>query len=76
MVATESLPPLEGKLTNAQIELLRLFNKNVSEEELAELKKIISNFYWRKLQKKADQAVATEGYTQADFDAWLNDPNQ
>jgi hypothetical protein len=76
MVAAESLPPLEGKLTNAQIELLRLFNKNVSEEELLEIKQIIGRFFLDKFQKKIDNAVESQGYTQADFDAWLNDPNQ
>ena len=74
MVAAQ--PPLEGKLTNAQVELLRLFNKNVSDEDLMEIKRIISNYYWGKLQKKVDESVTKHGYTQADFDAWLNDPNQ
>lgn len=62
--------------TPLQQELFKLFSVSKSEEDLVAIKQLVSNYYMDKLQKKVDKAVEELGYTQEDFDAWLNDPNQ
>ncbi len=64
------------KFTPLQQELLKLYSRDISEEDLLAIKDLIGKYYLDKLQKKVDGAVEKHGYTQEDFDAWLNDPNQ
>jgi hypothetical protein len=72
---TELVPP-STKFTPLQQEMLSLFGKNTSEEDLINIKDLIGKYYLEKLQKKVTAAAEAAGYTQEDFDAWLNDPNQ
>ena len=71
----EAMEP-STKFTALQHELLRLYSMNLSEEELLEIKKMLGQYFWDKLQRKVTEASEKQGYTQDDFDAWLNDPNQ
>ncbi|WP_153797210.1 hypothetical protein [Foetidibacter luteolus] len=71
----EQMPP-PTRFTPLQHEMLRLFNRNTSEEDLLAIKDLIANYFLEKLRDKIDKAVEEHGYTQEDFDAWLNDPNQ
>jgi hypothetical protein len=71
----EAMEP-STKFTPLQHELLELYSKGVPEEDLLAIRDLIGKYYLRKLQQKVDEAVEKQGYTQADFDAWLNDPNQ
>ncbi len=71
----ETMPP-STKFTPLQHELLTLYSMDLSEEELKDIKKILSQYFWDRLQKKVTIASQQMGYTQEDFDAWLNDPNQ
>ena len=64
------------KFTPLQHELLELYGKNVSEEDLIAIKDLIGKYYLEKLRKKVDESVEKNGYTQDDFEAWLNDSNQ
>ena len=64
------------KFTPLQQELLSLYSMDLSEDELKEIKKLLSQYFWDRMQKKVDKAVEELGYTQEDFDAWINDPNQ
>ena len=68
--------PRPTKFTNIQHELLRLYCHNVSDEDLLAIKDLIGRYFMDKLQKKISEAARNLGYTQADFDAILNDPNQ
>lgn len=65
------------KFTPLQHQLLRLYSKNISEEDLIAIKNLIAGYFADKLQKKVSEAAWEAGYrTQEDFDAILNDPNQ
>ncbi len=72
---TEIMPPAT-KFTPLQHELLNIYSMNLSDDELREIKKLLSDYFWERLQKKVTQASEQMGYTQDDFDNWLNDPNQ
>ena len=71
----DHIPP-PTKFTNIQHELLRLYSHNVSDEDLLAIKDLIGRYFMEKLQMKVDAAVEKLGYTQEDFDAILNAPNQ
>lgn len=62
------------KFTALQQELLKLFGREVPEEDLIAIKDMIGKYFLEKLQRKVDAGVNEKGYTQQDFDSWLNDP--
>jgi hypothetical protein len=74
-IVPEHIPP-PTKFTNIQHELLRLYSHNVSDEDLLAIKDLIGRYFMDKLQRKVSDAARKLGYTQEDFDAILNDPNQ
>jgi len=63
-------------LTNLQLELLKLFSYQLPDEELIEIKKLLSKFFAERLKKGTSQIWKEKGYTQEDMDKWLNDENQ
>jgi hypothetical protein len=60
-------------LSNVQIELLKLFATDLSEEDLQELREQLAQFYARKSVGKANEAWKEKGLTQEDMDKWLNE---
>jgi predicted CopG family antitoxin len=60
-------------LNNAQLEILKLFKHEKSEEELLEIKKLLSDFLFRKAIKLADDVYEEKGYTQEDVESWKNE---
>lgn len=63
-------------LSNAQVELLKLFSTKLSENELMELKDLLANFYAKKSIQTADKVWEEMKLTQNNMDTWLNDPAQ
>lgn len=60
-------------LNNAQLEILKLFKHERSEEELFEIKKILSDYLFKKAIKLADESFEEKGYTVEDIEAWKNE---
>ena len=58
--------------TNAQLELLKLFSSNISEEDLNELRKVIVTFLAKKLMDKGDRVWEQEGWTENTMNEFLN----
>jgi len=57
-------PVLSGELTNLQLELLKLYNnKNVPEELLRQIKKLIAKFYLQQAQLEDDKIWNEKNYT-------------
>jgi len=63
-------------LNKTQLEILKLFSKPLSDEELQEIKKVLVNHLSQKLSKKINDISNKKGYTAEDFSNWLNDPAQ
>lgn len=59
--------------TNAQLEILKLFSKEMDEKDLYELKSLLGKFYAKKASDFADKLWEERGYTQADMDKWLHE---
>lgn len=64
------------RFTPLQQELLTLFGREVSEEDLIAIKDMIGKYFLEKLQHAVDTGVEEKGYTQQDFDEWLHDSGQ
>lgn len=63
-------------LSNVQLELLKLYSTNLSEQDLLELRGELAQFYAKKSIETASQVWQEKGLTQADMDEWLNDEEQ
>jgi hypothetical protein len=64
------------KLTNLQLEVLKLFGRNVSDNELLDIKRLIGQYFAEKASDRADRIAEEKGYTNETFENWLNDPQQ
>ncbi len=63
---------LKFPLTNAQVELMKLYSTNLSNQDLEELKNLLSKFYANKAIAQADEIWNEKGLTDADMESWLN----
>ncbi len=63
---------LKFPLTNAQVELMKLYGTNLSSEDLEELKSLLAKFYANKAIVQADEIWDEKGLTDADMESWLN----
>ncbi|MCB9333919.1 MAG: hypothetical protein H6574_22925 [Lewinellaceae bacterium] len=61
----------EKTLSNAQVEILKLFGDNLSEAELADLKKILLAFKLQRVVQLADKTWEDKGWSQETMDKFL-----
>jgi len=60
-----SLPDnLSTKLNAVQLHLLQMFSKNMTDNELIEIKKLLSNYYFKKVEEEVDAFWAKKKFTQ------------
>lgn len=52
--------------------LLRLFDRNMSEEKILPFRKVLVKHYSELLRAEVERVVEEKGYTQEDFDRMLN----
>ena len=57
-------------LNNTQLEILKLFQVERSQEELLEIKKILSDYLFRKAIASANEEHNNRGYTDEDVESW------
>lgn len=63
----------QGTLSNAQLELLKLFSRPMSDAELVELKTLLGKYYAKKVTEETDRLWDERGYTQETMDKWLEE---
>lgn len=61
------------KLSNLQLELLRHFNQNVSEEDLQNIRDIIAKYFADKLTNRFDKVWDNEGWTNETMETFLKE---
>lgn len=54
---------LDTQLSNLQLELLKLYSRNISEADLAEIRELLSQFFAKKATRLADIAWDEKGLT-------------
>jgi len=64
---------LKMPLTNVQLELLKVFSYQLSEEELKELRKEIGKFFLHKAVNEADRVWDERGYSNELMERWLRE---
>ena len=61
---------MEAALNNTQLEILKLFSNRQSEEELQEIKSLLTTYIASKVTFEADKAFDEKGYTIGIFEDW------
>jgi len=64
------------KFSSLQIELLKIYSFNPSENELIEIKRMLAIFFADKLSQLVNKAIEIKNITQQDLENWLNEENQ
>lgn len=64
-----------SKLTNLQLELIKYFRYEVSEEELLEIKRMLAAFFAKRAMDRVDEIWEERGWSDETMDAWLKEDN-
>lgn len=57
-------------LSNMQMELLKMFNHDLPEEQLLEIKELLAKYFANKVDKEMDELWDKKGWSDAQIDAW------
>lgn len=68
----QALAPL-GQLTNVQMELLKVFSKNMPDEQVLEIRLLLSNYFAEKAMDEFDQLENLNGWTKETYQQWSNE---
>ncbi|MES2426533.1 MAG: hypothetical protein V4560_06145 [Bacteroidota bacterium] len=60
-------------LNNTQLEILKLFRNDQTEEELQEIKSLLIAYLANKVTLEADKAFKEKGYTDNVFEKWKSE---
>ncbi|MBK8055126.1 MAG: hypothetical protein IPK35_18090 [Saprospiraceae bacterium] len=73
---TLQIPEKSKNFTPLQLELLKLYANNPPEEELMDIKRLIEQYYSKKLSTLADENAKEHEWSEATIESILNDTNQ
>ena len=62
----------QAPMSAIQMELLKMYAFNPSEEDLLNVKKMLANYFADKLTTKIEKAIEEKGITEQDLEMWLN----
>lgn len=62
-----------GHLSNLQIELLKLFNYNLQEKQIIEIKKLLSSYFAQNITKDIDELWDKEKWDDKTIDNFKNE---
>ena len=63
----------EEPLSTLQLELLKVYSFNPSEEDLLVIKRMLATYFANKLVKRVDKAIENKGISGEDLEKWLNE---
>jgi hypothetical protein len=61
------------KLSNMQVELLKLYAHNVSDSELRDIKKMLAEYFAKKMDDEMDRLWEEKGWDEKTIDQWKNE---
>ncbi|MGB3777661.1 MAG: hypothetical protein WA960_04835 [Tunicatimonas sp.] len=67
------MDPKKNQITNLQQELIKVFSYNVSEEELEDIRDLLSNYFAEKATREMDRLWDEQGWTNETMDEWLKE---
>lgn len=62
---------LDKPLSNLQLEIIKLFNYELSETDLIELKRVLANHFAEKASDEMDKLWEKENWSDETMDNWL-----
>lgn len=65
-----------SRLSNLQLELLKIFSRNISEEQLLEIKGILSRYFADKASDEFEKLAEERGWTAETYKSWANEHNR
>ena len=65
--------PIQRSLNATQLMLLKLFNRDMTEQETKEIRDMLLLYLDNKMQHQIDLDIQNKGITQSDFDKILNE---
>lgn len=66
-------PVLHPPLTNLQLELLKLFGRDVPEEQLLEIRDLLARYFAERATEAMDRIVEERGLTPDDIERWAHE---
>ncbi|MEM1323883.1 MAG: hypothetical protein AAGG75_26725 [Bacteroidota bacterium] len=63
------------KLSPLQLELLKVYALNPSQEDMLEIKKMLANYFADKLSANVAKAIEDKNIKDEDLESWLNNQN-
>lgn len=66
----------QSGLSNLQLELLRLYGTNVSDETLKEIKELLARYFADRASDAMDELWSERGITPEDMPRWANEHNR
>ena len=63
----------KNQITNLQQELIKVFSYNVNEEELEDIRDLLSNYFAEKATREMDRLWDEQGWTNETMDEWLKE---
>lgn len=64
------------KLTNLQLELLKLFSREIPDQYLINIKRMLADYFSKQLTAETDRIWNEKGLTDDDMDRWLKNWNE
>jgi hypothetical protein len=62
---------LDKPLTNLQLELIKMFSLDLSEDQLVEVRQLLTNYFANKASDEMDKLWDENGWTNDTMDKWL-----
>ena len=62
---------LTQKLSNLQLEMLKVFSRNLSEDELLEIRRLLAKYFMQKAVQGADKTWDEKNYDQELMKKWM-----
>ncbi len=66
---------VQKPMSNIQLELLKVYASNISEEDILHIKDYLARYFMQKAITEVNKIWVERGYTNELMDEWLNDEN-
>ena len=63
----------QKKLTNLQLELLKVFSHELPEEQLLEIRQLLAKYFAQKVDEEMDSLWEERGWTEETMREWANE---
>lgn len=62
-----------GKLSNLQMELLKMFNRDLPDEQVLEIRSLLADYFLKKADEELERLEKEKGWTAETYEQWANE---